>query len=73
MFNRRKKEAKKIMWVFNTLLLKLQKHPMHVKENEVIRLYMRAIDITKTIDNLEYLYIQNGEIDKNIEGDQFYE
>lgn len=71
MFNSRKKEAKKIFQIFNTLLLKMQKHSLHIKESEVIKLYMRAIEMEKTVETLEYLYIQNGEIDKNlIEGEE---
>lgn len=74
MFNNRKKEAERINWIFNTLLLKLQKHPMHIKEDEVIKLYMRATEMAKTIENLEYIYLQNGRIDKNIiEGEEIYE
>lgn len=73
MFNNRKKEAEKIFQIFNTLLLKLQKQPLHIKESEVIQLYKRAIEIEKTVDNLEYLYMQNGEINQNIEGETIYD
>lgn len=74
MFNNRKKEIERIDWIFNTFLLKLQKYPGHIKEDEIIRLYVRATKVAKTIGNLEYLYMQNGEIDNNIiEGEEVYE
>ena len=70
----RKKEIEKINWIFNTLLLKIQKHPMHLTETEITKLWMRAMEISKTIGNLEYLYNINGDIDKNlIEGEEIYE
>lgn len=74
MFNNKKKELDKIWWVFNSLLLKLQKHPMHVQRDDVIKLYMRAIEVSKTVENLEYLYVENGKIDKDIiEGEEEYD
>jgi len=74
MFNSKKKEIERINWIFNTLLLKIQKQPMHITEAEVIKLWTRAIEISKTIDNLNYLYEQTGEINKNlIEGEEIYE
>lgn len=71
---RKKKETERIFNIFTTLLLKLQKHPLYIKEDMVVKLYQRAIEMSKTVENLEYIYEQTGDIDKNlIEGEEIYE
>lgn len=72
--NNKKREAERIFQIFNTLLLKVQKQPLHITEAEVIKIYKWATKIAKTTENLEYIYMQTGEIDKNItEGEEKYE
>ena len=71
---KKKKESERIFNIFTTLLLKLQKHPLHIKEDTVVKLYQRAIEMSKTVENLEYIYEQTGDIDRNlIEGEEIYE
>ena len=56
--------------IFRVLLTKLGKHPMNIQEQEIIKLYKRAIEITETVNKLEYIYNSKGELEdvfKNFE------
>ena len=72
MFTKNKK-CDRVNDIFNTLLLKFNKQALNIQEADIVKLYMRAIEISKTLESLEYMYKINGEIDKNLLTGEEYE
>lgn len=58
-----KTKEKKIFDIFKILLYKDSKEPMQLSEADILKIYERATEIFKTVDQLESIYSLQGKID----------